>query len=77
MGTSYKLLNRPSAYTLIELLAEMFVVAVTGFAEELVAHRFGRWTGIAAGAVRLIICAMGVALRGGPPPSDKKTQKLS
>ena len=54
--------NRPVAYTLIELLAVMFVVAMTGLVEESVAHRFGRWTGIGAGAVTLIICVMGVML---------------
>src|SRR5258708_3211215 len=54
--------NRRSAYTLIELLAVMFVVAVTGIVEESMAHRFGRWPGIGAGVVTLIPCVIVVAL---------------
>ena len=59
MSPTLSLTNRPLAYTLIELLAAMFVVAVIGLVEEFVAHRFGRWTGIGAGAITLIICVMG------------------
>jgi len=62
MSPTLPLTHRPTAYTLIELLAVMFVVAMTGLVEESVAHRFGRWTGIGAGAVTLIICVMGVVL---------------
>src|SRR5216117_4602215 len=62
MSPTLPLTHRPKAYTLIELLAVMFVVAMTGLVEESVAHRFGRWTGIGAGAVTLIICVMGVVL---------------
>src|SRR2546425_188215 len=62
MSPTFPLTHRPTAYTLIELLAVMFVVAMTGLVEESVAHRFGRWTGIGAGAVTLIICVMGVML---------------
>src|ERR1041385_6779185 len=51
-----------SAYTLIELLAVVFMVAVTAIVEESVARRFGRWSGIGAGALTLIICVVGVAL---------------
>jgi len=42
MSPTLPLTHRPTAYTLIELLAVMFVVAVTGLVEEFVAHRFGR-----------------------------------
>ncbi len=62
MSPTLLLTHRPTAYTLIELVAVMFVVAMTGLVEEFVAHRFGRWTGIGAGAVTLIICVMGVVL---------------
>ena len=62
MSRTLSLTHRPSAYTLIELLAVMFVVAVTGLVEEFVAHRFGRWAGIGAGAVTLIICVMAAVL---------------
>ena len=62
MSRTLSLTNCRPAYTLIELLAVMFVVAMTGLVEESVAHRFGRWTGIGAGAVTLIICVMGVVL---------------
>ena len=60
MSPTLPLTRRPKAYTLIELLAAVFVVAMTCLVEESVAHRFGRWTGIGAGAVTLIICVMGV-----------------
>ena len=59
MSPTFPLTHRPTAYTLIELLAVMFVVAMTGLVEESVARRFGRWTGIGAGAITLIICVMG------------------
>ncbi len=62
MSRTFSLTNRPPAYTLIELLAVILVVAMTGLVEELVAYRFGRWIGIGAGAVTLIICVMGVVL---------------
>src|SRR6266516_2633268 len=62
MSPTLPLTHRPTADTLIELLAVMFVVAMTGLVEEFVAHRFGRWTGIGTGAVTLIICIMGVVL---------------
>jgi hypothetical protein len=62
MSPTLSLTNRPLAYTLVELLAVMFVVAMTGLVEESVAHRFGRWTGIGAGAVTLVICVIGVVL---------------
>src|SRR5436309_5981084 len=62
MSPTLPLTHRPTAYTLIELLAVMFVVAMTGLVEESVAHRFGRWTGIGAGAVTLVSCVMGVVL---------------
>src|ERR1041385_789145 len=51
-----------SAYTLIELLAVMLIVAVTGIVEESVTRKVGRWTWIGAGAVTLIICVIGVGL---------------
>ena len=51
-----------SAYTLIELLAVVLVIALTTIIEEIVAHRFGRWPGIGAAAVTLIVCAIGVVL---------------
>jgi len=57
MSHTHPLATR-SAYTLIELLALMFIVAVTCIIEEFVAHRWGRWTGIEAGAVTVIVCAM-------------------
>jgi prepilin-type N-terminal cleavage/methylation domain-containing protein len=46
-------LKSRSGYTLIELLAVMFIVAVTGIVEESVTRRFGRWSGIGAGALTL------------------------
>ena len=54
--------SRPSAYTLIELLAVMLVIALTGIIEEFVAHRFGRGPGIGAAAVTLIVCVIVVGL---------------
>jgi hypothetical protein len=54
--------NRRSAYTLIELLAVMFVVAVTGIVEEWAAHRFGRWPGIGAAVITIILCVIVVTL---------------
>ncbi len=62
MPRTLLLANRRSAYTLIELLAAMFVVGATGLVEEFVAHKLGRWTGIGAGALTLIICVSGVVL---------------
>src|SRR5438132_7020370 len=50
--------SRPSAYTLIELLAVMLVIALTGIIEEFVAHRLGGGPGIGAAAVTLIVCVM-------------------
>src|SRR5207237_10485860 len=52
----------PSAYTLIELLAVMLVIALTGIIEEFVAHRFDRGPGIGAAAVTLIVCVIVVGL---------------
>ena len=50
------------AYTLIELLAAMFVITVTGMVEEFVAHRFDRWTGIGAGVGTFTVCVIGVMI---------------
>jgi hypothetical protein len=52
--------KRRSAYTLIELLAVAFIVAVTCIVGGLLSHRFGRWSGIGGGAVTLMICGAGV-----------------
>lgn len=51
-----------SAYTLIELLAVIFIVAMTAIVEEFVRKRGGHWSGIGAGAVTLIICVIGMVL---------------
>ena len=61
MSRKEPLPKRQLAYTLIELLAVILIVAVTGLVEETVTRKVGRWTGIGAGAVTLIICVIGVA----------------
>ncbi len=62
MSRNHPLTKRRSAYTLIELLAVIFMVAVTGIVEESVTRKAGRWSGIGAGAVALFICLGAVAL---------------
>ena len=62
MSLKHPLKKRRSAYTLIELLAVIFIVAVTGIVEESVTHKFGRWIGIGAGTITLIICVIIVVL---------------
>src|SRR5215467_7080637 len=62
MTCRHPLTKRQSAYTLIELLAVTFIVAVTGIVEESVARKAGRWSGIGAGAITLIICVAAVVL---------------
>ena len=62
MSRKHPLTDRRSAYTLIELLAVMFIVAATGIVEESVTHSFGRWIGIGAGILTLIFCVIIVVL---------------
>ena len=58
MWRKHPLTKRRSAYTLIELLAVIFIIAVTGIVEESVTHRFGRWIGIGSGTITLTICVI-------------------
>jgi hypothetical protein len=62
MSHKYQSTKRQSSYTLIELLALIFIVAVTGIVEESVTRKAGRWSGIGAGAITLIICVVAVVL---------------
>ena len=62
MSHKLQLTKRRWAYTLIELLAVMFIIAVTGMVEESVTRKAGRWSGIGAGAITLIICVVAVVL---------------
>jgi len=62
MSRKYQLTKRQSAYTLIELLGVIFIVAVTAIVEESVTRKVGRWGGIGAGAITLIICVIAVVL---------------
>ena len=62
MSRKHQITNRRSAYTLIELLAVTFIVEVTLMVEESVARKAGRWSGIGAGAITLIICVVAVVL---------------
>jgi len=62
MSHKRPLAKRRSAYTLIELLIVMFIVAVTGIVEESVTRKLGRWSGIGAGAITLIICVVAMVL---------------
>src|SRR5256885_13120864 len=68
----------PSAYTLIELLDVMLVIALTGIIEEFVAHRFGRGPGIGAAAVTLIVCVivLGLVYRWSWRRERKQLQEL-
>ena len=62
MSHKLQLTKRRWAYTLIELLAVIFIIAVTGMVEESVTRKAGRWSGIGAGAITLIICVVAVVL---------------
>lgn len=62
MARKHPFANCGSAYTLMELLAAMFIVAVVGIVEESVTRKLGRWSGIGAGVIVLILCVIGVVV---------------